>query len=719
MEKQGAPADAPPCVRKYYGLSVPRDGTSSLVDFTERVFRCHGDVLKALKKYPGSRFKCFDTEEEAATFAAVDAHVETKATCDAIPDNPERAAFGSVKTQDLCQLRVSIERGDLEQARMLIRSNPRYLISAGDTPTLLQENFRYNALHVAGKAGQAAIARLVLDTIADVAYLGSLYPQDGEDMRQVRISRITDMYLNTPDKGCYETPLHFASKHGHAEMVMLLLLYPTVNKNPVNKFGQTPYDVACTRAATGHAAEKKTIQDYLRDGVFYVPLLRAEDNSLPPVLGEPWSPTADSPGVPLIPSGSGYPGSPSDIFSCADRPDLNVAAYAGPMSSPQGKAYKKNFLHKLKHLKDQPAYRDPEKGHEAVLRELAAEIRTAWHEWWDFLGCHVDLRTDDGLRKLESHLAHQRMAARQCCGDGAAAAPLLATTQPCELSNSSGMCSLIEGLEKLTLGSSSSLSPPPAAAGGLPADPAHSGWPTIVAAATATSASRAPLPKSAAPATGSSSGGTGCITASNAVRAAAPQTTASRSTAPPVSRSALEYILPAVSPVVSWLRRLVGYSPLGRNRVQPGPEALHSKGSSAPGRSSHSTPPDSEQPQTRVGEQQGHSAEQQKQDRFLTPIFVCGHQPTKRDCDVLLAIGDLNVDSSMYPHVAMWRQQVMRHPADVRDSWHSPRGLPDLQGLSVPSSTPRRLTSTPLRLRSADGSSSVPRKLLDEFHSVE
>jgi len=58
-------------------------------------------------------------------------------------------------------------------------------------------------------------------------------------------------------------------------------------------------------------------------GRYYVPPLRAEDNSSAPVIGAPWSPdqTDESPQAAL----SKYTGSPKD-------PVLSIRAFAGPMS---------------------------------------------------------------------------------------------------------------------------------------------------------------------------------------------------------------------------------------------------------------------------------------------------------------------------------------------------------------------------------------------------
>ena len=44
-------------------------------------------------------------------------------------------------------------------------------------------------------------------------------------------------------KSC-ETPLHFACKFGHKEVVEVLISHPLTEKNPKNKFGYSPADVS-------------------------------------------------------------------------------------------------------------------------------------------------------------------------------------------------------------------------------------------------------------------------------------------------------------------------------------------------------------------------------------------------------------------------------------------------------------------------------------------
>jgi len=50
----------------------------------------------------------------------------------------ETLPFRSLKTQDLTQFRLAIERGDVHKVEEFLDTNPRYLIGSADTPVMLQ-----------------------------------------------------------------------------------------------------------------------------------------------------------------------------------------------------------------------------------------------------------------------------------------------------------------------------------------------------------------------------------------------------------------------------------------------------------------------------------------------------------------------------------------------------------------------------------------------------
>ncbi|KAK2522727.1 hypothetical protein Q9233_010086 [Columba guinea] len=390
------------------------------------VYEDKKEALQAVKMIKGSRFKAFSNREDAEKFA--------KGICDYFPSpskssvclspvkmgsfnrdglcspetetaNKERAnSYKSPRTQDLtAKLRKAVEKGDTATFSELIWSNPRYLIGSGDNPTIVQEGCRYNVMHVAAKENQPGICQLLLDTLENPEFMRLMYPDDNAVMLKNRIQYIVDLYLNTPDKMGFDTPLHFACKFGNLDVVNVLTSHPAIVKNPRNKYDQTPAEVVCERSKNKSAELKEKIREYLK-GRYYVPLLRAEDNSSAPVIGAPWSPdqTDDSPQRTL----SKYTGSPKD-------PVLSIRAFAGPMSPSKAEEFRRlwktppreraGFFHNVRKS-------DLERGVERVGRELAHELGFPWVEYWEFLGCFVDLSSQEGLRKLEEYLSHREMS---------------------------------------------------------------------------------------------------------------------------------------------------------------------------------------------------------------------------------------------------------------------------------------------------------------------
>lgn len=395
----------------YYGIALavgvsPCDDDELPLVFVDRTL-----ALRCVKKYRGARFKAFASREEAAAFSMQPpvASVESTDTSDSASAAAlvgERSSnYRTPKSQDLVQLRKAIEAGDASTFKQTVWSNPRYLVGSGDTPTILQEGYRYNALHVACAKGQPALVKLLLETLQDPRFLELLFPDDSSDVRFRRTAFLLDLYLNTPDKGRCETPLHFACKFGCFEAVELLVAQPECDRNRLNKEGQTPREIICLRLPSASASLKNKM-DALFEERLFVPVLRSEDHSIPPTVGEPFSPDAS-------------PARHSPVTSPRD-PLLAVMAAAGPMSPTEAHSMYRQWktpkrrsigLKEQRSPMDNVRLADIEKGLEYVGRNLAKDMRVPWSEYWPFLGCWCNLASAEGLEKLENHLRVRRLQA--------------------------------------------------------------------------------------------------------------------------------------------------------------------------------------------------------------------------------------------------------------------------------------------------------------------
>ncbi|XP_076159239.1 ankyrin repeat and LEM domain-containing protein 2 [Alosa pseudoharengus] len=403
---RSSPVDSP---THYYGVCPPSDSPGR--EDAIHVYTDKKKALDAVVRMKGARFKVFSCREDAEKFAKASSEgpspikspeMKSQVTPDSVNHsalNVEKAnEFKSPRTQDLtAKLRKAVENGDEEAFHELVWGNPRYLIGSADNPTIVQEGCRYNVLHVAAKENQPRMVQLVLETLENPDFLRRMYPDDQEAMLWQRMDYIVDLYLNMPDKTNNETPLHFACKFGCPEVVNVLCSHPATDKQHRNKYNQKPAGVICDRKNKTKEM-KQRIAEYLEDR-FYVPLLRATDNTLQPVIGGPWSPTSGQMSENSL-GHHGIAGTPRD-------PAMTVTAFAGPLSSAKADEFHRlwktpprdraKYLHGI--LKS-----DPERGAERVGRELAHELGYPWAEYWDFLDGFVDLSVEEGLSVLEAYL---------------------------------------------------------------------------------------------------------------------------------------------------------------------------------------------------------------------------------------------------------------------------------------------------------------------------
>ncbi|KAG1712234.1 Ankyrin repeat and LEM domain-containing protein 2 [Nymphon striatum] len=341
-------------------------------------------VLEFMKKYKDARFKSFPSKLHAIDFSlngpAFD--ITSPVKSENLENLAEKSMFNSLKPQELSKLRKAIERGDIDFFKQCVELNPRYLISTSDTAVIVQEGCRYNSLHVAVKSNKLEICYLILDTIQNPDFIHSMFPRDPAFTQVQRMKLLLHSYLNTPDKGANETPLHFAAKFGHLEIIRLLTSHPACDKDRINKFEQKPCDVR------KHFIFKQFSQ-------YYVSLLRPEDDTVPAMVGKPWSPDVQQ--EPIFEAKTKM-SSPCD-------PNMSITAFIGPMSPNQFMSPRNlndSVVSPLMKLR----FSDFGKGYERFGRNIAKEEDVPWTEYWSFLSCYCDLASNEGLAKLEAHLKH-------------------------------------------------------------------------------------------------------------------------------------------------------------------------------------------------------------------------------------------------------------------------------------------------------------------------
>lgn len=106
----------------------------------------------------------------------------------------------------------------------------------------MQESSRYNALHVAALAKNPLMCETLLDIIGNDKFIQLLYGKKNAKYCHETSCILQDLYLNMPERGRNETPLHLAVKFGSVEVVEVLTSYPQCNQT-MNSDGLLPVDV--------------------------------------------------------------------------------------------------------------------------------------------------------------------------------------------------------------------------------------------------------------------------------------------------------------------------------------------------------------------------------------------------------------------------------------------------------------------------------------------
>uniref|UniRef100_A0A2K6GME4 Ankyrin repeat and LEM domain-containing protein 2 n=1 Tax=Propithecus coquereli TaxID=379532 RepID=A0A2K6GME4_PROCO len=709
-DAQGAGGTASKEPPLYYGV-CPAYEDAPARNERVHVYENKKEALQAVKMIKGSRFKAFSTREDAEKFA--------RGVCDYFPSpsktslplspvktaplfsngelkdglclsesetaNKERAnSYKNPRTQDLtAKLRKAVEKGEEDAFCDLVWSNPRYLIGSGDNPTIVQEGCRYNVMHVAAKENQASICQLTVATLENPDFMRLMYPDDDAAMLQKRICYIVDLYLNTPDRMGNDTPLHFACKFGNADVVNVLSSHHLTVKNPRNKYDKTPEDVICERSKNKSVELKERIREYLK-GHYYVPLLRAEDTSSP-VIGELWSSDQAAQSSP----GGRYGGSPRD-------PVLTLRAFAGPLSPSKAEDFRKlwktpprekaSFFHNVRKS-------DPERGFERVGRELAHELGYPWVEYWEFLGCFVDLSSQEGLQRLEEYLAQQEVGKKPqpetggkktCCRDGA---PTSGSGRTCSNSISVGAFldeddRSLEEIKNRQNAARNTRQPTGSASG-------HPGCSTLPAEHTADfiEASEPNSPH------GSRNGF--CSPSSHETLGGKRPESPGKEEAflSPVSGLSAEFEQLNLQNLGSSFSKAPNKNTMktkGKKILTSRKDAAESDLSAPPatdGLGNNQRQTESEMSAGVAKMSLGPSSPRQGTRETAHRLFLFGEEPSKLDQDVLAALECTDIDPRQYPAVHRWKSAVLCYSPSDRQSWPSPalKGkfksqLPDLGG---------------------------------------
>ncbi|KMQ97722.1 ankyrin repeat and lem domain-containing protein 2 [Lasius niger] len=372
----------------FYAVYIPPEYKNCTDE--KEVFHIYPEMqsaLKVIQSYKKGRLKIFKNYFDAVTYVRTGYEQPSGNYSTALPTTvtqEKSSNFKAPETQELQAFKRLIKNGDLECVKTTMGS-------------------RYNALHVAANKNKPQMCEFILNTVGDPKFMQWHYGEDECKTYLNPAQIMQDLYLNTPDKGLNETPLHFAVKYGYKDVVRVLVSYSQCIKTLPNKYQQLPVDIICSRKHQEDENLKHEIRLLLEDQ-FYVPVLRAEGNACPPVIGEPFSPTS-----PVISSLNRDPISPR----------VEVRAFAGPMTKSQAVEFRKKWKTPPRgtpkkgqgdafSIVNSPSLalrlQDMEKGLERVGRELAEECQVPWKEYWLFLKDFVDFRSDEGLAKLEKYL---------------------------------------------------------------------------------------------------------------------------------------------------------------------------------------------------------------------------------------------------------------------------------------------------------------------------
>ncbi|KAK0398544.1 hypothetical protein QR680_002640 [Steinernema hermaphroditum] len=272
----------PPPSTPVYAVFVPASVGSPTGEVFKTLREASSFATSPLPKRYGARFKRFDNQQEADEYVRNGmGNKPSAATNNNIAPEPT-VPYPAPSRPQLNEVKRAIEKLDNKQFEKLSEENPRVLINTqADTPTIIAEGCRYNALHLAARSGNLFVTEYVLHLVQDQDKLAKIY---GTPDIGFRSAVLLENFLTTPDKGENSTPLHFASKFGEDKIVALLASFPMCNLSSRNRYAMSPADVVCERA-TGESRVQRSANIRRHLGAYYVGFYRSSDGD--PILAPP------------------------------------------------------------------------------------------------------------------------------------------------------------------------------------------------------------------------------------------------------------------------------------------------------------------------------------------------------------------------------------------------------------------------------------------------
>lgn len=111
------------------------------------IYQDMAQALEVIKEHKRARVKTFKNRSDAEVYARTGEQLfppppppsNSFTAPPAIVVTQEKSSnFKALKSQELVGFRKLVEKGDLESVRKAIWENPRYLVSSGDTPAIVQ-----------------------------------------------------------------------------------------------------------------------------------------------------------------------------------------------------------------------------------------------------------------------------------------------------------------------------------------------------------------------------------------------------------------------------------------------------------------------------------------------------------------------------------------------------------------------------------------------------